>query len=67
MEKLDLSSMGVQEMNTLEIKEKNGGVLCDITWLFDLIQVLEWSIEAGKKYVKYSAETGGQYVIHHAV
>jgi len=66
MEKLDLSSMDVQELNTLEIKGKDGETLCGGWWLFDVCQILEWTIAAGKEYTKYSAATGGQYVIHHA-
>jgi len=61
MKNLDLNSMGVHEMNALEMKETDGG-----NWLTDLLQLLEYTIQAGIEYSKYSAATGGQYVIHHA-
>ena len=61
MKNLDLNSMGVQEMNALGMKETDGGY-----WLLDLLQVLAYTIEAGKAYSRYSSDTGGQYVIHHA-
>jgi hypothetical protein len=67
MKNLDLNSMGVQEMNALEMKETDGGgPFTD--WLIGkaidlLVTVLT---EAAEAYIEYSMETDGKYVIHKA-
>jgi hypothetical protein len=64
MENLDLNSIDVHDLNLVEMRETTGGQ--DIGFWLHLAQVLEYTIAAGKEYVKYSAATGGEYVIHHA-
>jgi hypothetical protein len=71
MENFDLNSFGVQEMGNANLMEINGGQVAPSPW---------WSVgatlinaayiilkAAGEAYIEYSAQTGGKYVIHHAV
>lgn len=66
MENFDFDSIGVKEMNPSDMNETEGGGLKE--WLIGkaidaAVKLMEIYAEA---YIEYSAETGGQYVIHHA-
>ena len=67
MKNLDLKLMGVQEMNTLEMKETDGGgPFTD--WLIG--KAIDLAVKAltvaAELYIDYSMETDGKYVIHKA-
>jgi hypothetical protein len=67
MKKLDLNSMGVQEMNAMEMKEiDGGGPLTD--WLIGkaIDLVITALTAAAEAYIEYSMGTDGKYVIHKA-
>ncbi|MBC7124268.1 MAG: hypothetical protein H5T24_01440 [Bacteroidales bacterium] len=64
---VNFESFSVQEINTSEINEINGG----FSWEDYLIgKTIDSALECMKEtfivYVNYSASTGGKYVIHHA-
>ena len=61
LKSINLKMCGTQELGPTEMNEVNGGNI-----IIDLIQLLEYTVKAGVMYSKYSMETGGQYVIHHA-
>lgn len=56
MKTIDLNEMRVQELEMNDAINANGGLMIiPSAWLNALVT-----------YVKYSMDTGGQYVIHHA-
>jgi len=67
MQTLDLNELGVIELNKSEMKNYDGGGLKE--WLISKAIDLAVAVMGAyaKAYVEYSVETGGQYVIHHAV
>jgi hypothetical protein len=66
MKNFDLNEFGLKEMNALELKEANGGGLRE--WIIG--KAIDAAVKligiAAQAYIDYSAETGGEYVIHHA-
>jgi hypothetical protein len=71
MKKFDLNELGVKEMENFKLTEVNGGQVVQSPWWSVLSTVIQAAViileEAAKDYVEYSAKTGGDYVIHHAV
>ena len=67
MKTLNLIEFGVSELNSAEMQDQNGGGLKE--WLIGkALDAAVAIMEAyAKAYVEFSVETGGQYVIHHAV
>jgi hypothetical protein len=68
MENFDFNALGVKELGSANLIEVNGG---DISpwWSVasTMIQAAVIIMEAyANAYIKFSAETGGKYVIHHA-
>jgi len=57
MKTIDFKKMGVKELDLSEAVNANGGTVPPVTLAW-------WNIVV--TYSKYSMETGGQYVIHHA-
>ena len=56
MKSIDLSEMRVWEMEMNDAVNANGGLMnVPSAWLYTLVS-----------YIKYSMDTGGQYVTHHA-
>ena len=70
MKNFDLNALGVKEMENFKLIEVNGGQVASPWWSVAsaIIQAAVIILEsAAKAYVEYSEETGGKYVIHHAV
>lgn len=71
MKKLDLNALSVKELEKSKLIKVNGGQLLSSPWwsvASTLIQAAVIVIEsAANAYIEYSKETGGKYVIHHAV
>jgi hypothetical protein len=71
MKNFDLNALGVQELGTIKMIEVNGGQTAPSPWWSigsAIIQAAVIVLEAAAKaYIEYSEETGGKYVIHHAV
>lgn len=71
MKNFDLNSLGVIELGKSNLMEVNGGQTSTNPWwslTSTIIQAAVIVIKAyADAYLEYSEETGGQYVIHHAV
>jgi hypothetical protein len=70
MKNFDLESLGVIDIENIKLMEINGGQTAPSPWwgiASAAIQAAVIVMEAyANAYVKFSAETGGKYVIHHA-
>ncbi len=58
----------MKELNELELKEVDGGSFIeDYIWGKIIDAAIDCLSAAGRAYIDFSAQTGGQFVIHHAV
>jgi hypothetical protein len=70
MKNFDFNALGVTEIEKIMLIEVNGGQAVSPWWSVasTIIQAAVVVMEAyAKAYIEYSEETGGKYVIHHAV
>jgi hypothetical protein len=70
MKNFNLETLGVIDIENIKLMEINGGQAAPSPWwsiVSPAIQAGVIAMEAyANAYIKFSAETGGKYVIHHA-
>jgi hypothetical protein len=70
MQNFNLESLGLVEIGNPGLIEINGGDVSVSPWWGIASAAIEVAVRVmdayANAYIKYSAETGGKYVIHHA-
>lgn len=70
MKNFDLDTLGVIEIENIKLMEINGGQQATNPWWSVVSVAIQATIiimeSYANAYIKFSAETGGKYVIHHA-
>jgi len=70
MESFNLGTLGVVEIGNVQLIEINGGEAAPSPWWGIASAAIEAAVRVmdayANAYIKYSVETGGKYVIHHA-
>lgn len=70
MENFDLETLGVVDIENINLIEINGGQISISPWWGIASAAIECAVRIldawGTAYIRYSVQTGGKYVIHHA-
>ena len=70
MENFDLDTLGVIDIENFKLIEINGGQTTPSPWWGIASAAIEVAVRVmnayANVYIRYSVETGGKYVIHHA-